>query len=388
MKKRLTAFILTLAIVLTSAAGITAFAETGSTQKQVRITEQIPVLDENGYLTQSGYCFTPLYTYDRNAIQTAGWRTKEWDFYQISNDRYCMQITIADISLGGACTIGFFDMQTGKAYSTMILDLFTFGKFTEFTDSCMDNHLYSFHRNNFTFDLEIKDNVRTIKFDGKANGKKLNVDVTLDMLPEHESHVIAVPFDTKDGKHFYLNEKTNCMAANGTISLDGETVVNFKGVEDNSFGVLDWGRGVWPFHETWWWGNGSTVLENGKIFGMELGWGFGNTSEVTENTLFYDGKAYKIGNVIFENQEEIVKPLSSDWVKSGKGTVWKFTSDDGSFEMEMTPVYDNYTMMRFVCVGNLCHQVFGKWNGTVKCGDETIEIKDMYAFLERSDNMW
>ncbi|HBL40852.1 MAG TPA: DUF2804 domain-containing protein, partial [Ruminococcaceae bacterium] len=55
----------------------------------------------------------------------------------------------------------------------------------------------------------------------------------------------------------------------------------------------------------------------------------------------------------------------------------------------MTPTYDHITRLRFLFVGNICHQVFGKWNGWVKLDDGTkLEIKDMMSFLEQSDNMW
>lgn len=396
--KKVIAFILA-AVMLVTGSSVLAFAQAADNHApgQVRITEKTPLFKEDGSLTQSGYCYTDdLYQYDRDDIVAPNWRIKEWDFYQVSNERYTMQITIADISLGGAVTVGFFDTQTGKAYSTMVLDLFTGGDFIEFSKGATTPHTYSVHRRNFDFDMEITKKKRTIKFAGKASGKDFTVDIVLDMLPNHESYVAAFPFDTNDNYHFYLNEKTNCMAANGTIKVGDDVTVEFKGLEDNSFGVLDWGRGVWPFHETWWWGNGSTQLEDGRIFGWEIGWDFGNTSEVSENCLFLDGKAYKIGYLKFENQEDIVKPLSSDWVKKGKGTKWVIRSYDDEactipnddFNMEMTPQYDNYTMMRVICVGNLCHQVFGYWNGTVKVGDEIIEIKDAYAFLERSDNMW
>lgn len=57
--------------------------------------------------------------------------------------------------------------------------------------------------------------------------------------------------------------------------------------------------------------------------------------------------------------------------------------------MTMTPFYDNITQMRVLFIGNICHQVFGKWNGTMTLDDGTvIEIKDMVAFCENSDNMW
>ncbi len=381
MKKRLfkaLSLILALVMLLCSVGGISAFAE------QVRITEKTDVLDANGHLTQSGYCFTDLYQYKRSAIKAGQSRIKEWDFYQISNDRYFAQITIADISLGGTITVAIEDMQTGTVWSATSLSLFTFGKLG-LPESDFTPNTYTVKKRNFDFELVTNEKERTIKFEGKSGLKDFSCDIRLEMLPDHESHIIAVPFNNKDGKHFYFNKKTNCMAATGTFKCGDETV-EFKGREDNSFAVLDWGRGVWPYHQVWWWGNGSVVLENGDIFGFEIGWGFGDTSEVSESTAFLNGKAYKLGYLSLENEDEIVKPLSFDWAKSGKK--WKITSDDGSFEMEMTPEYDNYTMARVICVGNLCHQVYGRWNGTVKLDGKTIEIHNMKAFLERSDNMW
>ena len=109
-------------------------------------------------------------------------------------------------------------------------------------------------------------------------------------------------------------------------------------------------------------------------------------TKIPKNPIDYTSFIAELNNVNFENEKEIVRPLDTCW--DNNGVVWKITSDDGSFEMTMKPEYDNYTMLRFLVVGNLCHQVFGKWSGTVKCGDEVIEIKDMTAFLERSDNMW
>ena len=385
-----TVSILTTAAVLISSASICGLAvDDGSGQN--RIEEATPLLDSNGNLTEPGYCFNNLYQYDRSSIKAGASRIKEWDFYQISNDDFTVQVTIADISLGGAVTVGMFDRKTGERASAMVLNLFTFGKFNlgleekGLPENDWTDHTFIKKRKNFDFELDVKEDVRTIKFNGKSNGKSFTMDIKLDMLPEHESHFIAVPFDKPDSRHFYYNQKTNCMAATGTVTY-GDKTYEFKGKDDNSFAVLDWGRGVWPFHQVWWWGNGNTVLPDGRIFGFEIGWGFGNTDAASESTAFIDGKAYKLGYLHLEKEKEIVKPLDTDWANNG--TVWKITSDDGSFEMTMKPEFDNYTMLRFLVVGNLCHQVFGKWSGTVKCGDEIIEIEDMTAFLERSDNMW
>lgn len=393
--KMLSAFLASTLIFGTASAIPANAAEANETatqtHQQVQITEKTPLLDENGALTQPGYCFTNLYEYDRDAIKANGSRIKEWDFYQISNDDFTVQITVADISLGGAITVGFFDRHTGEKASAMVLNLFTFGKFDVgmetkgLPENDWVDHTYIKKKKNFDFKLSVTEDVRTIYFNGKANGKNFSMDINLDMFENHESHFVAIPFDEPNEKHFYYNQKTNCMVATGKVTY-GDKVYEFKGREDNSFAVLDWGRGVWPLHQVWWWGNGNTILPDGRVFGFEIGWGFGNTDQVSESTAFIDGKAYKLGYLRLENEDEIVKPMDTDW--DDNGVVWKITSDDGSFEMTMKPEYDNYSMLRFLFVGNLCHQVFGKWSGTVRCGDEVIEIEDMTAFLERSDNIW
>lgn len=393
MKRRFfTAMIsLVLVFILCLSTMTPVFAVVEEAKQQIEILEKTPLLKEDGSLTQPGYCFTNLYEYDRSAIKAGASRIKEWDFYQITNDEFTVQITIADISLGGAVTVGFFDRITGERASTMTLGLFTFGKYDVglenrgLAENDWVDHTYKKKKLNFDFELSVGETERVLTFKGKAGGKELTMDITMAMFPDHESHFIAVPFDTKDNKHFYYNQKTNCMVSTGTVKY-GDKVYEFKGLEDNSFAVLDWGRGVWPYHQVWWWGNGNTVLPDGRVFGFEIGWGFGNTEAASESTAFIDGKAYKLGYLKLENEKEIVNPLDRCW--DDNGVVWKITSDDGSFEMTMKPEFDNYTMLRFVIVGNLCHQVFGKWSGTVRCGDEVIEIKDMTAFLERSDNMW
>lgn len=369
--KRILSLVLSLVLLAAPLLSINSFAA------YEEITEDIPLLNEKGYLNKTGWCFQNKFAYDRSKIGANATRIKEWDFYQISNDKYCVQITIADISLGGAVTVGFFDLETGEEYSTMMLNLFTFGRMNLSKDA-MAAHSYSFKRGNFDLELDVTKEKRTIKFTGKKGFKDFKLDITLDMLPEHDSLIMAVPFNKED--QFYYNQKVNCMAATGTVEY-GDINFEFKGKEDNSYCVLDWGRGVWPFHEDWWWGNGSTTLSDGNIFGFEIGWGFGNTDDGIENAVFYNGEGTKIGKITLVNEEEVMK----DWT----GQDWIFKSEDGKFEMTMTPTFDHYTMLRFIFIGNICHQVFGKWNGTVTLDDGTkLEIKDMVAFCEHSDNMW
>ena len=337
--------------------------------KNIQVTKPVELLDEKGNLTQPGYAVkSDIYVYERDKIKANPTRIKEWDFYQINTDKYVVQINIFDISIGGAVTFSIRDLDTGKKEENMTLDIMTMGSY-KLPESAEKPHVIEYNAHGCILKIDVADGKRHIYY------KKgdCEADVTMQMLPNHESLVMAVPF--KEKGHFYYNQKMNCMTVEGFAKSKN---IRADFTPDKAFCVLDWGRGVWPYKVDWFWGNGTTILEDGKIFGFEIGWGFGDMSSASENTLFYDGKAHKIGNMnMYRNESNIMDP-------------WVFQSDDGRFNMTMVPVDDNHTKTKVGnAVGMECHQVFGKWSGKAVLDDEkVIEIKDMTAFCEECHNRW
>ena len=158
--------------------------------------------------------------------------------------------------------------------------------------------------------------------------------------------VIATPFD-KD-KHFYYNQKINCMRAEGWFSFDGKKY-EFNS-ENGALATLDWGRGVWTYDNTWYWGSGQMILEDGGRFGFNIGYGFGNTSAASENMLFYNGTSHKLADVSFNIP------------KSGEEYLymrpWTFTSSDGRFEMTFEPIIDRQAPLDIKLMCMLCRTRF------------------------------
>jgi hypothetical protein len=183
--------------------------------------------------------------------------------------------------------------------------------------------------------------------------------------------VINVPFD-ESPKAFYYNHKINCMTAEGTVTY-GDKSYCFS--PEDSFGLLDWGRGVWPFHNEWYWSNGSGYVEN-KIFGFNLGCGFGNTSSATENILFYGDRIHKLGEVVFERGSDYMQP-------------WHIHDMEGRLTFTLTPSYDRTTRTKLLWVNNCCHQMFGEFSGKVILDDGTeLKVEKLKAFAEHAVNNW
>ncbi|HOO23262.1 MAG TPA: DUF2804 domain-containing protein [Clostridia bacterium] len=341
-------------------------------QRQTEITEPTLLLDKDGNLTKPGWCRKNLFIYNRDAITAPRCRIKEWDFYQIGNDRFVVQICFANISLGAAATATLINLRTGKTYSAGSLSLFTKNRY-RLPDKSDQPHTFNYKKSGACLGINVTDKAHILQFEDTAGDKPFKMEFVLETMENHESITIATPFDLK-GRFFYTN-KINCMPATGKAVI-GDEVFEFS--KEDSFGVLDWGRGVWPYKNTWYWGNGCTRID-GKLFGFEITWGFGDESNATETAVFYDGKCHKIGPVDVE-----MSPVGR-WMEP-----WAFKSEDGRFNFTMTPFYDNATGIKVLgLVGTSCHQVHGYWNGTAVLDDGTVlEVKDMYAFCERMENLW
>ncbi|MBQ1995257.1 MAG: DUF2804 domain-containing protein, partial [Clostridia bacterium] len=150
-----------------------------------------------------------------------------------------------------------------------------------------------------------------------------------------------------------------------------------------AFCSLDWGKVNTPRKMVWYWGSGATHLkdENGKdhIFGFEITWAIGDESYGTETCLFYDGKVHKIGAVDVEK-----------FPKDRFMEAWKIISEDGRFNLTMTPSFNNKSDLNLGPIARMnCNQIYGKWNGNVVLDDGTVlKIKDMFAFCEYVENRW
>ncbi|MGN1419255.1 MAG: DUF2804 domain-containing protein [Acutalibacteraceae bacterium] len=342
--------------------------------KQNQITYETPLLADNGQLFNPGYCKNNLFVYNKENISASKWRLKEWDFYQTSDGEYMVQLNFFNISIASALTAEIRNLKTGEFVSDMALELITPNKNPLDQNADRPSHFeYAKGGRKAVFDVGVYS--RHLYFEGKAKGKPFIIDLTMEKQLRHESLTIATPFEQK-GRFFYT-QKINCMPTKGTVTV-GDRKIEFS--NEKTFTVLDWGRGVWPHSNMWYWANGSTFL-NGKLFGFELTWGFGDESNATETAIFYDGVCHKLGTVRLEKDPEI----GESWMKP-----WHFIDENGKFDMTMVPYYDNFNdMMPLGLIGMKTHQVHGLWSGKAVLDDGTVlEVKDMYAFCEKVYNKW
>ena len=333
-----------------------------------------PLLDERGNLCQAGYAKGLVKEYDRNQVKTSKLRLKEWDYYLIYNACYGLALTIADNGYMGMASFSLLNFQDKTETTLSKITPFPMGKLHLPASSASGNVCMTGKDYKIAFDNDGKRRHLYGNCQRFKDGKALLFDVEL-APPPQESMVIATPFSKKG--HFYYNQKINCLPAKGRVYL-GEEEILLPQAETS--GILDWGRGVWTYQNTWYWSGLSGTAE-GVPFGFNLGYGFGDTSAASENMLFYGGKSHKLSRVTFEIPQ---KDGRDDFLSP-----WRFTSDDGRFEADFEPLLDRAANMDFKVLASDQHQVFGYFTGKAVLDDgKTIQMNRMLGFAEKVKNKW
>jgi len=342
---------------------------------QKRILTPGPLHDGLGRLVETGYATELIKTYDRRSVAAKRRRIKEWDYYAICTDHFALALTIDHNGYMTMDSISFLDFDQNAQTTKSVMGL-PFLSPRELPATSAKGNVC----------VKTKDYMLSFENDGRCrrltgfmndfSGKK-PIMFTLELTDApKETMVIVTPFRDHP-EAFYYNQKINCLRVEGVITL-GEKEYHCDPA--NTFAVLDWGRGVWTYDNTWYWGSASGLVE-GVPFGFNIGYGFGDTSAASENVLFFDGKIHKLSQVTFGIP---MREGKEDYLSS-----WKFTSDDGRFEMRFRPVMDRAAKVN---VGIICsdqHQVFGKFNGTVVLDDgRKLQINNLMGFAEKVRNKW
>ena len=335
------------------------------------VTTVQALLDENGNLREPGWSRRMVQTYSRADIKAPKFRIKEWDYYIVMADTFGAAFTISDDGYIGLQSVSLLTFEERAwEHTETVLNVFPMGKFKLPENSSEGVTQYSDKRLQMKFAPEEVSRHITCSFDNFCDGKPLTADIVL-AQPDMDTMVIATPWD--QDKHFYYNQKINCMRASGWIEFDGQ---RFEFDPATDFGTLDWGRGVWTYDNTWFWGSGNADVD-GHAFGFNIGYGFGNTTAASENVIFWDGVAHKLDDITFNIPE-------NSWYDP-----WTFTSSDGRFEMDFVPVLDRAANLDFKLIVSDQHQVFGRMSGTAILDDGTeVHIKDVLCFAEKVHNRY
>ena len=332
-----------------------------------------PLLDEKGNLVEAGYAFSLVKEYNRKKIKGLKGRIKEWDYYFINDDEYGIALTIDDNSYMGLVSVSVLDFKNKKEVTKSYMSWLTFGT-TNFPSSSANGDVYT-EAKSYSMLFRNQNGKRKLICSMKnlIKGKDFSCDVTLEET-NGNSMVIATPFNKK--RHFYYNQKINLLSARGSFKF-GDIRHQFG---QKTLGVLDWGRGIWTYSNTWYWSS-LNAHQDGHRIGFNLGYGFGDTSKASENMFFYDKKAYKLNDVKFNISQN--EKGEDDYLKD-----WTFSSESGDINLTFHPIIDRYANTNALIIQSKQHQVFGYFSGTIKVDGQEFKLNNLLGFAEKVKNRW
>lgn len=316
-----------------------------------------------------GWSRQPLH---RANLRGSWGRTKRWDYWAILTDDFFVSITFADVDYIGLVTVGWGNLRTGRHGGRDITVPFARGiSLPELPGSTR------LQFRNRHLELEIVPKVDGTQLRAswtEPDGSKGSVDVVVEAPSAHESVNVVIPWsDTR----FQFTSKHQARAVRGTAHIDDAT---YKlGPDDTeAWGVLDVGRGRWPYRTVWNWAGGAGHTPDGRVIGLQLGGKWTDGTGFTESGVMIDGRVIKIG-------EEL------EWTYAWNDPMkpWRVQSASRDLDLTLTPSFDRHAKTNLLVLSTEVHQVFGRWNGNVPDGNGgTVDIGDITGFAEESRSRW
>ena len=316
-----------------------------------------------------GWSRRPLH---RANLRAPWGRAKRWDYWAILAGDVVVSSVYADVDYIGLADVGWIDLAAGTAGGKGIVAPGARG--ITLPDRPGTAPLRVRRRN---FDLAITDDAdgatrlqATWRERGSARGE---LDATVGLPAGHESLNVVIPWDER---RFQYTSKHQARPVRGSL-----VVGDRRWSLDGGWGVLDVGRGRWPYSTRWNWGGGAGRVDGtygGAVVGLQLGGKWTVGTGFTENGVIVDGVLTKIGDEL---------SWEYDWANPLRP--WRVADPGGRLRLELSPGYDKHTRVSLGVMSTETHQVFGSWSGefTTDAG-HTLQLRDIQGFAEESRSRW
>ncbi len=300
-------------------------------------------------------------------------RTKRWDYWAIQSDELIVAVTLADIDYLALATVDWIEPHSHRSGGQSVVA--PLGRRLGLPEHACSGRL-THRRRHLDIDVAYADDATTIVAEWtERDGRPGRIDVVVAQPAGHESLNVVIPWSDR---RFQFTSKHQGLPASGTVAYDGRTVSFGDEGGAEAWGILDVGRGRWPYRTTWNWGGGAGSSTEGVAIALQFGAKWTEGTGFTENGVFVDGRLVKIGAEL-EWDYDWDRPMSP----------WRVRAIDGSLDVTLEPIHDRHAPVNAVVLKTEAHQVFGRWTGHVTddAGHEH-RVEGILGFAEESRSRW
>ena len=295
-------------------------------------------------------------------------RKKKWNYWCVYGEDILFSATISHLDYAAVCFVYFLEYETQRYFEkTVLIPLGTKVKMsTQVLETVsFANSELRIHMSHFDGDTHLS--VICPDFDGEH----LQAELTIHHPAADDSLNVVIPWNRQ---MFQFTAKHHTLPTTGTVKI-GNRRYTFN--EEESYSVLDYGRGIWPREATWNWGMASQRMR-GRRIGLNFGGRWTDGTGMTENAIFVDGVMTKIHeDVIFEyDRNNFMKPWT---IRS------KFSE---TVDLTFTPFFERVAKTDAKLIRSEVHQVIGYYNGIVKLENCSLRISQMMGCVEEHIAKW
>jgi hypothetical protein len=349
------------------------------TTHEHELTEPVDLVGADGRTLHPGargWSRRPLH----RACLRRGWgRRKRWDYWAILAGDLVVSAVYADVDYLGLADVWWVDLSSGRSGGRGIVAPGARGLSLPDVPAAAPLRVRRRH-----LELDISDDsTGTTHLRAtwrERDGAPGRLDAEVALPSGHESLNVVIPWDDR---RFQYTSKHQARPANGELVV-GDRRWSFGAGRDGAdeegaaWGVLDVGRGRWPYRTRWNWGGGAGRVDDGRVVGLQLGGIWTNGTGFTENGVLLDGRLTKLG-----------RELRWDYDWEDPMRRWRAVDPGGQLELELEPRFDKHTRLEAGVMGTETHQVFGRWTGWfVPDEGEPVTVTAVQGFAEESRSRW
>ena len=292
-----------------------------------------------------------------------GWgRSKRWEYWGLVTPQHVVGLTVSSIDYAGVHSVYLLDRATGTETTADAVVPLARGAVLAPRCGVGGSHVAT---KGLRIDLDETSEGTRIR----VRTPVIDLDVVA-LLPDgHESLSVVVPWSDR---RFQYTVKDLGRPLRGRLSVAGTAYDVDPAL---SFGVLDHGRGRWPYSITWNWGAGHGTVD-GRTVSLQVGGRWTDGTGSTENALFVDGVAHKISeDVVWEYD-------TTDWMRP-----WRVHGE--RLDVAFTPFHERAARTDLGVVASEVHQCFGHWTGWATTSDgASVPVDGIVGWAEEARNRW
>jgi hypothetical protein len=300
-------------------------------------------------------------------------RRKAWVYALVTTPEVIVATAVVDLGYASNAFLTVVDLREKRA----LLDFGTVGlpaPFASVNDRPARGMRAHFRTAGVRFDVARSETDGPLKFEAEvsavrtrgAGSAQLQLQLSTEGAPAPLSVVAAVP-----GGGINVTEKSGGLRASGTLDVGRRRIALDGGVAG-----LDATHGLPARSTAWRWAMGAGRLEDGRVVSFNLVEGFNDAADANENVVWLGSELHPLGRARFGFGRD--DPME----------LWQLETEDRALTLRFRPLHLHREERNLGLVRSRFWQLQGFFVGTVRAGDELLQLTDLPGVTEDQDVRW